>query len=192
MVCIGTYPGFPGSTSPVSEAAQQFMGSGGAHFVAAGIVVSVFGINAASALVGPRKVFAMAERGDLPAFLGEVHPETGVPQNAIIATCAASAVLAATGTFKQLAIMGVVARFAQYIPTVLAVIVLRRRDADGEAPGFRVPGGEVIAVATLVLIGWLIVETPGEKLLGGVYAMLLGIPFYLMSLKKKKRVSSSD
>lgn len=186
VVCIGTYAEFPGSKSPVSEAAQQFMGSSGAHFVAAGIVISVFGINAASALVGPRKVFAMAERGDLPAFLGHVDQESGVPRNAIVATCAAAAVLAATGTFKELAIMGVVARFAQYVPTALAVIVLRRRDKDGQAPGFRIPGGEIIAIATLVLIGWLIYETPMEKLQGGLIAMAMGIPFYFLSRRKRR------
>lgn len=187
VVCIGTYPGLPGSESPVSEAAGVFMGSAGGTLVAAGIVISVFGINAASALVGPRKVFALAERGDLPKFLAYVSPETGVPRNAILVTCAASAVLAVSGKFEDLLLMGVVARFAQYLPTALAVIVLRRRDKEGEGPGFRVPMGEVVAAATVVLICWLIFETPNEKRIAGLIALGLGLPFYYVAQRKRSQ-----
>ncbi len=182
VACVSIHPELGGSKSPVSEAAEALFGHGGASIIAAGIVISVLGINAAQALVGPRKVFAMAERGDLPAFLAKVHKESGVPRNAILATFLVSAVLTVSGRFEQLAVLGVLARFVQYIATCLALFVFRARDFKSEdgPQGFRVPGGPAISVLTMLLICWLIYETPGVKLLWGLAAMLLGIPFYFL------------
>jgi amino acid transporter len=182
VACLTLHPSLAGSTAPVSEAAAVIFGSSGASLIAGGIVISVLGINAAQALVGPRKIFAMAERGDLPEFLSQVDHESGVPRNAIVATFFVSAILAVSGTFKELALLGVLARFVQYISTCAAVFVFRRRDAaEGVSQGFKVPGGQVISGLTLIMIFWLITQTPPAKLGWGLVAMLVGLPFYFLS-----------
>ncbi len=174
-VAFGTLPGIAGHPNPVAAASAVVMGPVGGTIIAVGIVVSVFGTNAGAALVSPRRFYAMAERGDLPRILARVHPETGAPVPAIILMCSLSAVLAATGSFRELAVLGVVARFAQYIPTCLAVMVLRRR---GESPGFRLPLGPVVPLLTVGLCLWLLANTAPEKLWKGGLALLLGIPLY--------------
>ena len=187
VACISLHPSLAGAKSPVSDAAATAFGTGGANLIAIGIIISVLGINAAQVLTGPRKLFAMAERGDLPEFLALVDEESGVPRNAILVSFAISVVLVLSGTFKSLAVLGVLARFAQYITTCAALIVYRWRDTqEGVVQGFRVPGGPAIAVATIGLIIWLIIQTPLEKLGWGLLALLLGIPFYFLSRDKEE------
>jgi basic amino acid/polyamine antiporter, APA family len=50
-----------------------------------------------------RMGFAMARRGDLPAFLAAVHPRYGVPGRAVLTIGAIAAVVAATGTLRGVA-----------------------------------------------------------------------------------------
>ncbi len=136
-------------------------------------------------MVSPRRFFAMAQRGDLPRSLATVHAETGVPVNAVLVTMVLSAVLAASGTFAELAALGVVARFLQYIPTCLAAIVLRRR---GEAPeaGFRLPGGPLIPLVTVGLCVVLLANTAPDRIVAGGVALLVGVPLYGLSRLGRK------
>jgi len=179
LACLLLHPSLAGSEAPVAEAAEALFGSTGASLIAGGIVISVLGINAAQALVGPRKIFAMAERGDLPDFLARVDQRTGVPKNAILATFGVAAVLALTGSFKELAVLGVLARFVQYIATSLALFKFRALD-KGTPQGFRVPGGPVISAVTLLLIIWLMANVEPIKLAYGLLAMLVAVPLYFL------------
>ncbi len=188
VVTIGTFPNLAGHENPVAAASELFLGETGGLLIAAGIVVSVFGINAGAALVSPRKLFAMAERKDLPTFIARVDEKTGSPRPAILLTFTIAAVLSLTGTVRDLAILGVVARFVQYIPTCLAVIVLRRRHGIGE--GFHIPFGPVVPLLAVGLCLWLIVNTDPTKLLWGGGALLLGIPFYFLGRRRRARADS--
>ena len=183
-VATGTHMSLAGSTNPVAEASANFLGPAGATLIGLGIVLSVFGTNSGSALVNPRRFFALAERGDLPSFLARTHPETGAPLHAIGLTWLATVALTLSGSFQQLLVIGVLARFAQYIPTTLAVLVLRRRpDYDPEA-GYRIPLGPVIPLLTLGLCGWLLVNTDPKKLALGGVALALGVPFYVLARRR--------
>jgi len=188
VVTIGTLPDVATQGNPVAAASERFMGPTGGILIALGIVVSVFGINTGAALVSPRKIYALAERGDLPTALSRVHPATGTPRVAIFVTFLAAAALSLTGTVRDLAILGVVARFVQYIPTCIAVIVLRYRHRDDpDKKGFRVPLGPVIPVLAVILCLWLIVNTEPEKLLWGGCALVLGLPFYWLARRRQRR-----
>ncbi|WP_353258534.1 APC family permease [Prochlorothrix hollandica] len=155
-VAVGTYGELAGSANPVAEASSRFLGPGGAVLVAMGIVCSVAGTNAGAALVSPRRFFAMAEQGHLPRILGAIDPQTRVPHIAIVLTGVLTLVLTVSGTFEQLLVVGVLARFAQYIPTAIAVLVLRRRSQGDRACSpatYRIPGGPLVPLLTLVLCG---------------------------------------
>ena len=180
-VATGTFSGLPGHVNPVAEAATQFLGTTGGTLIAIGICLSVFGTNSGSALVNPRRFFALAERGDLPRFLCWVHPKTGAPVPAILLTWAATLTLTIIGSFEQLLVIGVLARFAQYVPTCLAVLVLRRRaDYDPNA-GYTLPLGPTIPILALGLCAWLLAHQDPNKLLMGAYALLAGVPIYFVT-----------
>lgn len=186
FVTIGTFPAVAGHENPVASASEGFLGPVGGTLIAAGIVVSVFGINTGAALVSPRKLYALAESGDLPKPLAKLDPKTGTPQTAIIITFVVAAVLSVTGSVKDLAILGVVARFVQYIPTCLAVIVLRRRNGAQASEGFQVPFGPVIPLIAVGLCLWLLYYTEPKKLLFGAIALVAGVPVYLWSRRTKQ------
>ena len=180
-VAIGTFPGLPGHESPIAEASRTFMGGTGATLIAIGIVLSVFGTNSGSALVNPRRFFALAERGDLPRFLSRVSAKTGAPYASILLTAALVCGLTLTGSFAELAALSVVARFMQYIPTCLAVLVFRHRDGEQAREGYRVPMGPVIPLVAVGLCLWLLIEADPEKLLKGLIGLGIGAVLYICS-----------
>lgn len=189
-VATGTLSGLAGHSNPVVASAETFMGSWGAAIIGGGIIVSMIGINSAQALVGPRRVYALAEQGHMPAVLAKISPR-GIPHIALLTLLVVSGAIAVFGSFRTLALVSVVARFAQYIATCLAVIVLRRRKRksmalavvkdDSGAP-FHLPAGELIAVLALSLCAWLLIESGRsnpEPLIAGGIALAAGIPVYL-------------
>ncbi|MFP6683363.1 MAG: APC family permease [Polyangiaceae bacterium] len=190
-VAIGTLPGLAGNKNPIAEASANFMGPAGGTLIAAGIVLSVFGTNSGAALVSPRRFFAPGERGDLPALFARVNPDTGAPVPAIAITWLGTLAIALSGSFEQLLVLGVVARFAQYIPTTIAVLVLRRRrPAHLTEAGYRIPFGPVIPAVTLGLCAWLLWHTDPKKLAYGGCALLLGIPLYFIARARRPKAES--
>jgi len=180
IVAIGTLPGLAGSESPVAQAAHRFMGALGGGLIAVGVALSIFGSNAGTALVTPRAVYGLAEQGQMPAFFGAVHPVRHVPTAAIIASTLLTLALAASGSFEELAVIGVVARFLQYLPTCIAVLVFRHKDREtGDAPGFRIPFGPAVPILATILCALLLTQASAEKLLWGAAFVVGGIPFYL-------------
>ena len=181
-VAVGTFGGIAGHANPVAAASAAFMGPIGGTLIAVGICLSVFGTNSGSALVNPRRFFALAQRGDLPPILARTDPSTGAPRPAILLTWALSIAVSLSGSFVELAVLGVVARFAQYIPTCIAVLVFRRR---GPSEGYRIPGGPVIPVLTVILCVALLVSTDPSRLLKGAVALAVGVPLYFLSRKAR-------
>lgn len=177
-VCAGTLPELAGAGSPVADAAVVVLGPVGGTMIAAGIFVSVLGVNSASALVAPRSLYALARGGMLPRFLAQVHPRTQTPVPAIIVTSGLTLLLAVTGSFVELAAMSMVARMAQYYATCGALLRLRATRPD-EAPAFRAPAGGAVSVLAMLVCTWLLVESDLRHLLWGTVAVLAGLALYL-------------
>ena len=88
-----------------------------------------------------------------------------------------SPLVALSGSFAQLAVLAVVGRLIQYIPTCLAVLVLRRRDG---ASAFRLPGGPAIPGLALILCIALLLQASALQLLAGAVAALVGLAVYAL------------
>ena len=187
-VAIGTLDNLSSHANPLAAAATNFMGAGGGALIALGSMISILGVNAGTTLVTPRRLFAMAEHGEMPAFFARVHPHHQTPHVAIIVSATVATALALTGSFVELAMLSVVARFIQYIPTCVALILFRRRTGPA---GIQIPGGEVIAVSACVLSIGLLSQAAPEKLLAGLVAMLLGVPIFVYFQRAKVPPPSS-
>jgi amino acid transporter len=147
IVFIGTHPNPALADKPLAEAAGAFLGPWAGRFIALGSVISSFGYLTAVALVSPRYLSALGEAGELPPLFARVHPRYATPGVAIVVCAVCCAGLAAFADFDRLADLNNAAVFAQYVPTCLAVLVLRR---TRPASGFVLPLGPVIPVmATL-------------------------------------------
>jgi amino acid transporter len=84
-----------------------------------------------------------------------------------------------TGSFKYLVAASVMVSILQYIPTCLAVVILRRYKPELER-NYRIPGGYCIPVLALAICGWLICHVELKVLTATVVAILLSLPFYFM------------
>jgi amino acid transporter len=176
VVAIGTLPDLAGRQRPLSDAAQRFMGTGGALLMTVGIVISLAGNLNILALSASRILFAAAEHGQLPGPLAVIHPRFRTPVIAVLATAAILLALTLSGRFLWLLTISTVSRLFTYMATAGALIVLRRR---GGPPGFRLPGGPAIAVAAIVLCLWLLSNATAREARDTAIAAGVGVAIYL-------------
>ncbi|MEM7203205.1 MAG: APC family permease [Planctomycetota bacterium] len=185
-VCTGTLPGLAGAEQPVGEAAAMVFGATGGALVQAGVAISALGINAFMALVTPRALYSLSVAGLMPPWVGAVGARH-VPRRAIVITSAVAFALALTRSFEQLAVISVVARMAQYVPTCLAVMRLRHLPA-APAATFRVWGGPLLPCIAIATCGWLLLETPSDRLLWGALGIAAGVvPFVVWRASGSRR-----
>src|SRR5438132_3811383 len=178
VVCIGTLPGLGTSTKPLADAGQRFMGTAGAALISAGAIISIAGNLHGLVLSGSRIPFALAEREQLPAFLAQVHRRFFTPHLSIISTAAVMLVLTLKISFVAALTISAIARLVTYAVTCAALPVLRRR-ADAPKAAFRLPGGSIIAVLSLVLAVWLLMNSTLYEAVAATIAAAVGFLIFL-------------
>lgn len=161
--------------APIQYAMQGFLGNVGLWIVAFGTLLSIGGITVALSFVGPRSATALAEDGLLPQMMLKEN-RFKAPVWSVVISSIITFVIAMSGSFTTLATISVVARFAQYIPTILAVIKFRR--TLPQTDGFRIPGGLFVPIVALMASIWLVLQTNGSELFFGLLGLLVGIPIY--------------
>jgi amino acid transporter len=108
----------------------------------------------------------------------------------IMATVLIAIPIALSGSFVQLAAISMVSRFAQYLPTCLAVMVLRRRTDLPQ--GFKVPFGPVIPIIATVICVWLLSKATQPQLLWGLGALVIGVPLFFLMLVLNRKHGPTD
>lgn len=171
IVVVGTLPPGTATERPLATAASQFLGAGGASLMAVGALVSTFGWMSSGLLNAPRLTFALAERGDFPAFFAAVHPRFRTPHISIVLFAGLSWALAVAGTFQWNATLSAVARLLIYATTCGALMVFRRSQAA--AAPFRLPAGAGFALVGMAFCGALLLRMGRAELmiLGGTMAL---------------------
>jgi len=155
VVCVGTLPGLAQSTKPLADAGTQFLGTAGGALISAGAIISISGNLNIIVLSGSRIPFAMAEQKQLPGFIGAIHPRFLTPYVAIIITTALMLFLTLNSSFLTALTISTIARLVTYAATCASLPLFRRRP-EAPSAAFRLPGGNIIAVLSLVLIVWLL------------------------------------
>jgi len=98
---------------------------------------------------------------------------------------ALTGLIALFGTFTQLATISVIARFAQYISTCLAALVLCREERKHK-PFFWRAVGIAVPLLGLLGMGWLLWQATPGQLYWGFGALLIGVPLYFLQGRKKE------
>ena len=166
------------TTTPISTAAGIFLGPIGQMMVTAGTLVSIGGINMASSFLTPRVIVAIADDKMLPPIFNR-YSRWGTPYVAILFATIIGIIIALSGSFTTLAAISVVSRFAQYLPTCLAVIVLRKKNPEVRS-SLRVPFGPIIPVISILVSIWLLVQSDLQKIIIGLGGLVIGIPIYFL------------
>lgn len=145
---------------PLVEVAFAMMGTTGAILLMAGVVVSVGGNVASTMFTTPRLSYAMAREGHLPSFLGKVHASYNTPVGSILFFSLLVFVLSVYGSFVWLAALSALVRILIYMLCIATIPALRRQDreADSDAPRFRLPGGYAIPALALLICTWLLIS----------------------------------
>jgi len=157
LVCVGTLPGLAQSQKPLADAGSQFLGAAGGAIISAGAIISISGNLNILLLSGSRLPFAMAEHKQLPAVVGNVHKRFFTPYVSIAITAAVMLFLTLKSSFLEALTISAIARLITYGATCLALLVFRAR-RGAPAALFRLPGGKVIAMVSMLLIVWLLLH----------------------------------
>jgi len=181
LVVVGVVADASAARAPFASALGILLGPPGLALASIAAMVSVYGWTTGATLAQPRVIHAMAARGELPGTLAYVHPRFRTPAFAILAFVAASLALALAGSFASNATFAAIVRLVYYALTCAALIVLRRR--GGEAPGFRLLAGPLIAVLGIGFCAWLLTTRTFEQLWILVALIAAGLPFYLFRRK---------
>ena len=169
--------------APIQTAFGRAVGPVGAYFILIGTLFSMGGINLAESFIAPRACTSLAEDGMLPAFLNR-RTSWGTPWASSVVVAILSILLAWSGSFTTLAAISAVSRFTQYLPTVLSVIVFRRKWKDRERT-YKIPGGIFVPVVAFLTSLWMLSNATPMQLVWGLGGILVIAPYYLVYKKKK-------
>jgi len=161
IVVCGTVPHVAAVATPVAAALDRLVPHG-AIIGSLGAVLSTWGWLTGFALMTPRILFSMADRGELPALLAHVHARFRTPHLAIAINSAIALALAIWSTFASAAALAAIARLLIYALTCASLVALRRT-SRGEAP-FSAPMGDAAASAGVLFCVWMLATRTAAQL----------------------------
>ncbi len=178
------------SATPGADAAVALLGRGGAVFLTAGIMISVFGSLNGYLMTAARVPQAMAQRKQLPfsGVLGRIHPKFGTPANALIMQVALASVYVMSGSFNYLTDMLMFVLWIFFTLGVIGVFILRKQGLSDKA-NYRVPLYPITPIIGIAgsayILGSTVISDPKQSLVG-LAVTALGFPVYFWLKKKKK------
>jgi len=179
VVCVGTLPGLAQSQKPLADAGSQFLGVAGGAIISAGAIISITGNLNILLLSGSRLPFAMAEQKQLPEFIASVHRKFFTPWVSILITAGIMLFLTLKSSFVAALTISAIARLFTYAATCLALPIFRAR-RETPAALFRLPGGTVIAILSLLLIVWLLLNATLQEAKVSAIAAGVGLLIYFV------------
>jgi basic amino acid/polyamine antiporter, APA family len=167
------------AAAPLADAAGASMGGWARAILLAGAAISTFGYLGGMTLSMPRMLFALANNGFLPKALAAVHQDYRTPHVAIVVQSIVTFMLAATGTFEQLAILANVAALALYLGCALASWKLRQMNVGGG--GVTVPGAAALPWLACAVILWLLTGVSAVEWLGFLICVAIASMVYAVT-----------
>jgi basic amino acid/polyamine antiporter, APA family len=172
-----------GDSAPLVAIATVLFGAWGARFLVLVTVLSAAGYLSADMLGSPRVFHAMAERGQLPRRLATVHPRLKTPALAIGMYAAMCAILASTGSFRQLALAAASGTAVVCLICCLGLLRLRSRHIAMASAPFVAPGGAVVPLAAAAIIVWMLSTLSAAELAAAALVVAVsGIGYSLQAV----------
>ncbi|HTW30634.1 MAG TPA: APC family permease [Candidatus Sulfotelmatobacter sp.] len=170
-IVIGVLPNAAHSDRPLADVARIVMGHGGAVLIAIGALCSVYGYLSGNMLGTPRVTFALAERGDFPAWFAKIHPRFRTPHFSIVVFAVLVLGFAEFGSFAGNATLSAGSRLFYYGVICAALPALRRKQKH---PGFfQLPAGVLFSVLGVLLCVVLLTQIEYSKSIVLVIAVVV-------------------
>jgi amino acid transporter len=190
LVCIGTLPDLAGSERPLADAGARMAGVLGGAIISLGALISTTGALHATVITGPRMLYAMGLREQLPPVFARTLARHHTPHVAILATSAAGLALALSGTFVYLATLSVIARLTAYVATALALLVFRHR-AGVPPAAFRLRAAGLVVTLACASCAWLVTTSAARELRDVAIATAAGFVLYAVTAAARRAGSAS-
>jgi amino acid transporter len=183
--------------APLAAVADKIIGPLGGTILLITAALSCFGSISADILATPRSLFAAANDGMFPKFLGRVHPRFATPHLAVITYGLLIFIFSISGGFRQLALLASAAILLIYLAVILSTIKLRMRKTEGEGKIFKMPGGLTFPFIGIAAIGWLLaslsrLEIFSTMLFIAAIAALYGSTRWMKSRNKRAMLAEES
>jgi amino acid transporter len=175
------------SDAPLAAVAEKIIGPAGTTILLISAAVSCFGNVSADILSTPRSLFAGANDGLFPKFLGKVHPKFATPYIAVIVYGSLIFIFSISGGFKQLAILASASVLLIYLSVILSTMKLRRKKQEVSEKTFRMPGGVIIPFMGITAIIWLLTSLSKIEIFSAAVFVSVVVVLYLVTKGFKKR-----
>lgn len=178
LVCQGLLgSGLAASKTPLSDAMMHVNPALGALLLVGASISRLVWIG--SDLLGaPRFLHAFAHDGTMLALLGRVHPVSRAPWIAILVHAALAAILAITGTFERLAILGALVTAPVYLVVCFAAWRLRARGVALNGAVARLPLLPIAALVGPAAMVGIFVLAKTSDILGLAALIAFGVLWY--------------
>lgn len=157
--------------------------------LAAGGVISIFGVTLATIYGQTRILFAMGRDGMLPATFHKVDPRTKTPVHNTLIVCAVVSVLAALVPLSVLADLTSMGTLVAFGVVSTGVIVLRRSRPDLPR-GFRVPGYPVTPLLSIAACAYLIFQLDVRTYTLFAFYLAAALVFYFTYSVRHSRLAT--
>jgi basic amino acid/polyamine antiporter, APA family len=152
------------SKAPIVDAALAVFGPWGGRLTVVAILLSTTGFLAADVLSSPRILHALAEQGQLPRVLASVHSKFGTPAISIATYAFLCALVAWTGSFRELVIVASSGTLLLYLICCLGLLRLRAKRVAMDGEPFHAPGGAIVPLAASAIIVWMLTTLEWREL----------------------------
>lgn len=176
------------SDAPIATAFENISFIGGASGTIAAILAIIVVTGSLSSLImfQARVEYKMARDGMWWKSWGKVHPKWETPYVSMIWQSAFAIVLVFAGSINDLLGYFTVINLLRNAMVFIAWFKLHKQ--PGHKPGFKMPGGAVMALLAVVPTGILLVTSfvasPGPSVIAAVVAVVTAVPFYVYFTKK--------
>ncbi|MEP7322548.1 MAG: amino acid permease [Saprospiraceae bacterium] len=173
--------------APLAAVATKIVGSVGGTILLLCAALSSFANVSLDILCTPRSLFAGANDGLFPKFLGKVHPKFATPYLAVITYGLLIFIFSVSGGFQQLAILASACILLVYLAVILATIKLRKTKLEGDEKSFRAPGGLITPLIGIVAIIWLLTGLSKWEILSTLIFIAAIVVIYFVTKKLKRK-----
>jgi APA family basic amino acid/polyamine antiporter len=178
--------------APLAAVAERIIGPAGATILLVTAAISCFGTVSADTLATPRLLFAGANNGFFPKFLGKVHPRFATPYWSVITYASLIFIFSVSGGFKQLAVLASAAILLIYLAVILSTIKLRMIKQEASEKTFKMPGGMIIPIIGIVSITWLLTSLSKIEIVSTIVFIAVVCASYFAMKKFKKKIIVQD
>ncbi len=173
--------------APLAAVAQKIMGMSGAVIILIAAAVSGLGAITGDVLASPRLLFAGAQDGMFPKFLGQIHPRFATPYWAVIVYGSLIFIFSVAGGFKQLAILASGALLLIYLAVILSLIKFRIRKVAPAEKSFTVPGGYIVPGLAIAAILFVLSNLSLPEIISiSAFVAVVSVIYVLMRTLSKK------